>query len=271
MEHALGLAGDVLVVIVNFNTRDHLGECLQSLLHDCDCHEQSIVVVDNCSSDGSAELVRNQHPAIQLLQLPENRGFAAGANAGIGARASRFALLLNADTRCRAGGIRALYEYMMEHDDVDVAGPRLVDPDGSLQYSCRRFYTLSAILFRRTILGRLWPDHHSLREHLMTDLSHDELCDVDWLVGGCMMIRTRAWQELGGLDERFFLYFEDTDLCRSTWERGRRISYVPSATFVHYYQQGSRARFGGLRLRYHHLKSGIKYFAKWKLTKSGRH
>ena len=256
---------DTLIVVVTHNTRALLAECLQSIEEDPLCHGIPIVVVDNASTDGSAALVTQCFPWCHLLRNERNLGYAAGANSGIATRKSDLVLLMNADVRVLPGSVQALRDFMEEQPDVDVAGPRVLSPEGQLQLTSRTFYDLPTILFRRTPLGLVWPDHGVLRRHLMKDWGHDEVRDVDWLVGGCLAIRTSALRETGGLDDRFFLYFEDTDLCRTARERGRRVSYVPTATFIHHYQQGSRTWRGGHELRAHHLGSGLKYFAKWKM------
>jgi len=254
---------DLAVAIINYNTREQLRRCLDALPARLHGEKLPVMVIDNASSDGSAPMVATQYRnRVRLLANNANIGFARAVNQALASSDTRYLLVLNADVEAREGAIAALRDFMERSPDVGIAGGKLVDSDGNLQYSCRRFYTPGAILMRRTPLGTLMPRHRALRDHLMLDWDHAEAREVDWLQGACLMIRREAIEAVGGMDERFFLYFEDVDLARRLPEAGYKVSYVPDAEFVHHYRRGSSG--GVLNLeRLHHLTSGLRYLSKW--------
>jgi exopolysaccharide biosynthesis polyprenyl glycosylphosphotransferase len=254
---------DLTVAVINYDTREALERCLESMPVDVGGEPLQTLVVDNASPDGSANMVaRRFGDRVKLLANRTNLGFARAVNQALEQSSTRYLLVLNADTEIPEGAIEALYDFMERTPTAGVAGGKLLDADGNLQHSCRGFYTLSTILLRRTPLGRLMPNHRALREHLMLDWDHDSERTVDWMQGACLMLRREAVEQVGAMDERFFLYFEDVDLCRRMAEGGWGVHYVPDAPFVHHYRRGSH---GGLlsREKLHHIASGLRYWAKW--------
>jgi GT2 family glycosyltransferase len=254
---------DLLVAVINFNTREALRRCLRSFPTSCRSAPMDILVIDNGSTDGSAAVVREEFGGrVQLLANRENIGFARAVNQALTWSRSRYLLILNADIEVRGAAVEALYDFMEATPRAGVAGAKLIGEDGALQHSCRRFYTPTAIVMRRTPLGRLFPRHGALRHHLMLDWDHAESRKVDWIQGACLMIRREAIEEVGPMDERFFLYFEDVDLCRRMAAGGWGVYYVPSAELLHRYQRLSY-RGGLTRAKAHHLISAVRYFIKW--------
>jgi len=254
---------DLTVAIINYNTHDALERCLESLPAQARGEPLRALVVDNASPDGSATMVaRRFGDRVKLLANRTNLGFSRAVNQALEETSTRYLLVLNADTEIPEGSIEALHDFMERTPKAGVAGGKLLDAQGNLQHSCRGFYTFSTILMRRTPLGKLMPNHRALREHLMLDWDHDSERTVDWMQGACLMLRREAVEQVGAMDERFFLYFEDVDLCRRMTEGGWGVHYVPTAPFVHHYQRGSH---GGLlsREKLHHIASGLRYLAKW--------
>lgn len=204
---------DLSVVILNWNTCELLRKCLQSLV----CNEESVhyevIVVDNASEDGSRQMVQQEFPQVHLIVNPRNMGFGAGNNVAIAFTRGRYVLFLNSDTRVTAGALSPLVQYADRHQDVGIMGPKLLNEDGSLQYSCRRYPNLGAGLFRNTLLGRLFPNNRYATDYLMQDWDHASIRDVDWVSGAAMMVRKHLLTQLGGFDEAFFMYCEDVDLC----------------------------------------------------------
>jgi exopolysaccharide biosynthesis polyprenyl glycosylphosphotransferase len=254
---------DLAVAVINYNTREHLRRCLASLPAELHREPLPVLVVDNASPDGSAAMVAAELGGrVTLVANRANLGFARAVNQALELTQTRYLLVLNADTEVPGGSIEALYDFMERTPRAGVAGGRLEDPEGNLQHSCRRFYDATTLVLRRTPLGRVMPRHPALRRHLMADWDHAETREVDWMQGACLMLRREAVAEVGPMDERFFLYFEDVDLCRRLGQAGWGVFYVPEARFVHHYRRGSH---GGLlsREKLHHLQSGLRYLAKW--------
>lgn len=261
---ATSATAPLAVVLVHYETPAYLRACLASLRAAPPRVACDIVVVDNSRTGEAAEGVVAEFPGVRLARPGRNAGFAGGVNHGFAVTDSPYVLVLNPDVVAQPGALDALVQFMDTHPDVGLAGAQLRNPDGTLQYSCRTFYTLPAILLRRTPLGRLFPNGRAVREHLMLDWDHATPRDVDWVLGAAMIVRRSAVQEVGPADERFFLYFEDVDWCYRMHQAGWRVAYVPDAVMVHHHQRESARglRSRGLRI---HLASTLKFYEKWSL------
>lgn len=258
----------VSAIIVNYNTGPVTKTCVESLLKQELPFGLEIIVVDNASRDESVSWLRSDFPEITVVANKENLGLAAGVNTGLKHASGSYILVLNPDIIVLPGAIANMVEYLEKNPDVGVVGGKLLSPNGRLQYSCFRFYTLMTILHRRTWLGRTKQGRRGVARFLMKDYDHKSARDVDWLMGSCLMLRAKAVRQVGGMDERFFLYFEDVDWCRRMGEASWRVVYLPGAEFSHYYQRSSGQ--GGMtgiltnRVTREHVKSGIKYFWKYR-------
>ena len=218
------------VTICSWNTQEDLRACLQSL--------QAIegietLVCDNNSEDGSPAMVAEEFPWVRLLAQRRNLGFTGGQNLMIQAREAPHALLLNSDTVVHAGAIENLLAYLDANPEVGILGPKLLNPDASLQLSCRRFPNPLAALFRNTPLGRLFPKNRFTRDYLMTDFEHDRPREVDWVSGAALLARGELIDRIGGLDPEFFMFCEDVDWCWRAWKAGYKVVYLPFATITH--------------------------------------
>ena len=251
---------DLSVIIVNWNTRDDLARCLASLRPAATHLAMEIVVVDNGSTDGSQALVRRRFPEVQLLALGRNVGFAAGNNRGLPLTSGRYRLLLNPDCIVHDEALEQMVAYADDHPEVGLLGPRLLNGDGSLQPSCRSFPTIGALLFRNTILDRWWPDNPFARGYLMEDWRHDTPRPVDWLSGACLMARSEVVRQVGGLDERYYMYVEDMDWCYRVHRAGWQVVYDPTACVTHLIGRSSDQRPVAM-IQQHHL-SMVRYVAK---------
>jgi GT2 family glycosyltransferase len=252
----------ISIVIVSYNTRDFLARCLGSLHGDPSDLVREIIVVDNASEDGSVEMIACDFPEVKLIRNRYNLGYARAVNRGMQNAGGRYLLILNPDIETGADAIRALWEFMETTPGAGVAGGKLLNPDGSLQMSCRTFYTLPVVLLRRTFLGRLFPDSRLVRKHLMLDWDHSSDREVDWVTGACMMVRREAYENAGGMDERFFLYFEDVDWCYRMRKHGWKVYYVPSGTMIHHYRRESAGLVPDRTLM-SHLLSSFRFYDKW--------
>jgi N-acetylglucosaminyl-diphospho-decaprenol L-rhamnosyltransferase len=216
------------IVIVNYNARQHLEDCLESLTSSPPAIPHDIIVVDNASADGSVEAVRAGWPGIRLIEHSSNVGFAAGNNAGIRASDGMLILLLNNDTVVPPGAIDALVGRLLAHPDAAVAGPRLVDKAGRAELSFGPMISpLNEVRQKLTMklqdLGvSYWIERATRRERY-----------VDWVSGACLLVRRADAEQAGLLDERYFLYTEDVDFCAAIRRRGRRVLFTPAAEVVH--------------------------------------
>lgn len=259
---------DVSVVIVNFRSKKKTLRCLESLyISHWDGISHEIIVVDNCSDDDIQKDLGMHFPDVVFIQSTKNLGMGGGNNIGIKKASGKFVLILNPDTVVDQNAIKVLFSYINENKDVGIVGPKLLNQDGTLQYSCLRFPSVYTPIFRRTILGNFAKKH--LEDYLMKDRNHNTIMDVDWMLGSCLMIRKNCFGKTqGSFDEGFFMYFEDTDLCRRFHESGFRVVYNPSSLVVHDHMRASAdnqwyfAIFKNKLVR-EHIKSWIRYFMKW--------
>jgi len=225
---------DIAVIVVDWNAKDDLRVCLQSLARTLEPVVTSETwVVDNAGTDGSADMVRAEFPEVHLVINDANLGFSRANNQALALSQSRYALLLNSDAFIHPHALQELTAYADAHAEAGILGPRVLNPDGSLQYSCRRFPTLGAGFFRNTYLGRLFPRNKYAQDYLMTDFDHQSVRTVDWVSGCAMFIRRALVGEIGALDERFFMYCEDVDFCLRAGQAGFQVVYVPQAIVTH--------------------------------------
>lgn len=231
---------DLSIVIVNYNTGDLLRECLRSLFASEGDFTYQVTVVDNHSQDGSAALVRREFPQVDLLENPENVGYAQANNQGLKSRKARYYLLLNPDTVLPPGALRGMLSFMEEHPQAGIAGPKLMMADGRLDWACRRsFPTPEVSFYRLSGLGRLFPKSKRFGRYNLTYLDPDQEAEVDSVVGAFMMIRGETLEEVGYLDEEFFLYGEDLDFAYRAKKAGWKVYYYPQVTVVHYKRRSS--------------------------------
>ena len=225
---------DIAVIVVNWNAREDLRRCLHSLgAEPKPTVDYCVWVVDNASADGSAAMVEAEFPDAQLIVNTENLGFSKANNQAIAQTNSRYVFLLNSDAAIYPGALEELVAYADAHPKAGVVGPKVLNPDGSLQFSCRRFPSLGAGFFRNTYLGRLFPNNKFARDYLMSDFDHAHDLPVDWVSGCAMLLRRELLTQIGALDERFYMYCEDVDICQRAWEAGYEAVYAPSAVVTH--------------------------------------
>lgn len=259
---------DVSIVIVNYRSRTKTEACLRSILaSNLSGISLETIVVDNSETDDIGAELRQNFPAVRFIRSRRNVGMGSGNNLGFQNASGSFFLVLNSDTIVHQDAIRTLYQAICDRDDIGIVGPKLLNPDGSLQYSCFRFPKAYTPVLRRTFLGQFAPQH--LARYLMADFDHATNRNVDWMLGSCLMIRASFFRSVGGFDERFFMYFEDIDLCRRAWRNGYRVVYIPNATVIHDHARGSArerwyiAPFTS-RLAREHIRSWMRYLWKWR-------
>ncbi len=243
------------VVIVNYNTRQHLHESLASAVRE---GAAEVVVVDNASSDGSAQMVRAEYPRVTLHTNPTNCGYGSAANRGIASCTAAYVILLNADACLAPGALTALRACLDDHPEIAAVGPRLLNVDGSLQSSCYTFPGSLRWILDNDVLVRLNRRLPLVRRRLLRTWAHDRERVVPWIKGAAMAIRREAFDAVGGFDESFLLFYEETDLCSRLHAAGWRILFSPAATVHHLggASTGDRAAEVSLRL----FAGQVQYF-----------
>ena len=243
------MSADVSVVIVNFNAGDDLRLALASIHANLSGRAWEAVVVDNASTDGSAGIVGEFDAGVRLISNTTNVGFGRGMNQGCAATTAPYVLLMNPDCRLTSGAVDALIGELGRFEACAIVGPRIVNPDGSVQGSARGDPDMLTGLFgRAALLRRLFPGLAVSRRNVVDASNSAASVEVDWVSGACMLARRDALTEVGGFDERYFLYWEDADLCRRLRGRGDHIRYAPQACAIHRVGLSSRtARFPAIR------------------------
>jgi len=226
-------------IIVNYNAGGELVAALQSIAVDLGDRPWEAIVVDNASSDGSADAVAGFAPRARVLRNRDNVGFARGVNQGLAATSAATVLIMNPDCRLERGAFDALKAELERGNRVALAGPRILNPDGSIQGSARGDPDMLTGLFGRTaVLRRILPHLRVAKRNVIA--ADGGSVEVDWVSGACMLARRAALERVRGFDERYFLYWEDADLCRRLRGQGYQIRYVPAAAAVHRVGHSSR-------------------------------
>jgi N-acetylglucosaminyl-diphospho-decaprenol L-rhamnosyltransferase len=252
---------DVSVVIVSYESRELLGRCLAALAADAGAAvSRELIVVDQASSDGTAEWLAAEHPGVRVVALDENAGFGAGNNRGAAVAQGRWLLLLNSDAFVRPGAIAELVRFGEAQPGAGAVGPRLLWPDGRLQRSCRRFPTVFRLATEYLYLRKLAPRSRILNGFYCGEFAHDEPRRVDWVTGACLLVRRELYEGLGGFDEAFFLYSEEVDLLRRAAKAGAETWFDPAAEVVHLWG-GTAGRASAFALE-EQARSHVRYLDK---------
>lgn len=251
---------DISICIVNWNTRELLQACLASLPAACGELRSQVIVVDNASSDGSADMVREQFPWVELIANPENRYYAAANNQALRAATAPLKLLLNSDIETPPGSLGALAAWLGEHPRAGAVAPRLVYPDGRLQHNCRSFPDPGAVIWEALGLSRLFPRSRVLAKWRMTWWDHDDERTVDQPMASALLLRAQAIEEVGLFDEQFPMFFNDVDLCRRLWDGGWEVWFTPAVTFTHHH--GASTRLARREMVAESGRSFLRYYRK---------
>ncbi len=244
------------IVIISWNIKTLLAGCLKSIFDHVPGFEHEVWVVDNASSDGSVNMVRQHFPQVQLIANEENIGFAPANNQAIRRCHGRFILLLNPDTEVLPGALEALVQFMEAHPDAGAAGSLLLNPDGSLQPSCFPRPTLSRELWRLFHLDRVRP----YGQYHMPTWDQEQPREVDVIQGASLLLRREALDQTGLLDEGYFIYTEEVDLCYRLQQAGWRLYWTPRSKVIHFGGQSTKQVAAEMFLQLY--KSKIQFFRK---------
>jgi GT2 family glycosyltransferase len=246
---------DLSIIIVNWNTRDLLCQCLDSIARRVKGIEMEILVVDNGSTDGSVAAVREKFPGVRLIENPINMGFARANNQAISLSSGEYLLLLNPDTQVRGGAIEKMVAFMNNQPKTGIAGAQLLNPDGTKQNCIANFPSLATELLNKSLLRWLFPEKFPGKE---TDYA--DPVEVDSVIGACMLVRREAVEQVGLLDEEYFLFLEETDWCYRIKKAGWKIYHIPQAEILHFQGKSAEAEKGKARIEYY--RSRYHYFRK---------
>lgn len=230
------------VIVVTHESRDHVGPCLDSIARAEGDVSIRVVVVDNASSDDTVAIARAHPAGARVIANERNRGFAAACNQGVEDTSGDHVLLLNPDARLRPDTLEKLVRHLAHHPRTAIVGPRLLRADGELQPQISATGlppSFPQALYEYTRLGRLRPESHWIREYFLTDWDRQTTRPVAMVQGACLLVRRSVLDRVGALDERFFLYFEETDLCKRVADQGLEVHYVAEAAAVHIGSQSS--------------------------------
>jgi GT2 family glycosyltransferase len=251
---------DISVVIVNWNVRDLLRKCLESIYARTKGIGFEVFVVDNNSSDASAEMARREFPQVKLIVNNENQGFATANNQALRKVEGRYSVLLNPDTQLIDNTFKAMVEFMDTHPEVCAIAPQLIFADGSLQHSCRHFPSFFTDLMESLFLDGMYPKNRIINWYKMGYWAHDQSRYVDVPYGACLLFETEKLKELGYFDERYFMYFEEIDLCYRSKKKFGPTLYLPQFKVIHHSNSSSR-QISDLCHRWK-VQSQIRFFAK---------
>jgi len=271
---------DLSIIIVSWNTRELLAQCLQSVGENV-----QTFVVDNASTDGSPDMVLERFPWVHLIENIENVGFARANNQALRLSQGRYVLLLNSDTEVQAGALETLVTFMDEHPEAGAAGPYLLNSDGTLQPSCHPLLTPEREFWRLLFLERMLPRATYPMARWDTQCPHE----VEVIKGACLLLRRETLDQVGLLDERYFIYSEEMDLCYRIRRAGWRLYWVPQARVIHYGEASTRQmaeamyvqlyrskvqfqrKFGGeKRARWFKFLLALAYLPRWGVASLGQ-
>ncbi|MDA8089842.1 MAG: glycosyltransferase family 2 protein [Actinomycetota bacterium] len=251
---------DISFIVVSWNAKEYLYKCLASIEKEAAGYRSEVIVVDNASSDGSQAMVRERFPQVKLIDSKENLGFAKANNIGIRQSRGKYLALINSDVEVLPGCIGMMTGYMEEHRKTGILGPQILDAHKNVQRSCMGFPTLWNSFCRALALDAVFPKSRFIGSFEMTYWPHDSTREVD-IINGCFwLVRRTALQQVGVLDERFFIYGEDMDWCKRFWDDGWKVEYFYQAKAVHY--GGASSSNAPVRFFIEMNRANLKYWRK---------
>jgi len=252
---------DLSIIIVNFDVKALLQRCLKSIYDFQTVLKYEVIVIDNHSEDQSREMVKVDFPNVWLIENPENVGFSSACNQGITRSRGRYLLFLNPDTEFTSGGIIEMIKFMDNHPNIGVCGPKMIGPEGKIQFSSRSFPSyLTSISSGQSILNRIYPKNPWSGKYLLKDLDRNQKTEVDWVSGSCLLTKRGVVEKIGPLDERFFMYAEDVDFCYRAKKAGYLVYYFPDWAVVHHIGKSTRRR--KTRMLAEHHRSMFRFYRK---------
>lgn len=247
---------DVAFIIVTWNAKDLLLDCLASLYREVDSIDYEVLVIDNGSVDGTADAVKRRFDRVKIIENQKNLGFAAGNNQGLKAMSSRYAVLLNSDTIVLKGTFKRLAAFMDEQPDVAVVGPQLINKDGSKQNCFHNFPSLITEIFGLGLLKSLFPRRYPGKRR-----NYTEPLEVDAILGACLMVRREVIEKIGLMDEGYFFFLEETDWCYRMKRDGWNIYHIPDTKIIHLHGESTKKKLP-VQTWIEYYRSNYRFFKK---------
>ncbi|MFH1428813.1 MAG: glycosyltransferase family 2 protein [Candidatus Margulisiibacteriota bacterium] len=248
------------IVIVSWKVKELLNKCLESIKEECLANGYEVFVVDNNSMDGTIEMVMDDYYWVKMIASIANMGFAAGNNMALEQVRGEYILLLNPDTEVKSGALRTLINFLDTNPEAGAVGPKLLNPDGSLQPSCKTFPTISTFIFNSLFLDIIFAKSKIFGRYEMSWWGHDDLREVDQPMGAALMVRKSVIQKIGFMDKRFYMFFDEVDWCYRIKQAGYKIYFTPEAEIIHH--GGQSIKSAEMSMSYHWHRSLKRFFNK---------
>ena len=253
----------ITVVVISHNHYKYIEKCLDSVINSLP-KKKEIIFIENLYYSKTVEIVKRKFPRVKYFINKKPKGFSENCNYGLKKAEGKYVLILNPDVIVKKDAIEKLYKFMLRKQNAVICGPKLLNPDMSLQYSARRFPNVLTFIVRRTPLRYLLKNSSVNKKHLNYEMDHSKEQKVDWLLGSALFLEKDFIQKIGGFDERFFLYVEDIDICMRIWQNNKEVWYVPKSIMIHYHLALSDRSFFSI-YSFYHFKSIIYFFFKHSL------
>lgn len=264
------MSKDLTIIVTSYKNPSLLRLCLESLKKNILNSNYEIIVSDSATEEDTETMMREEFKNVRFFPHQKNVGFARLVNKGLREAKGEYLFVMNADIIIEKKSVDLLLEYLKNHPDVGIAGPKLLGFENETQSSCFRFYTPLTILYRRTFFGRFGFAKKTIGRFLYRDKDLSKPTDVDWIMGSALMTSRKNFEKVGLMEQNFgLMYFEDVDWCRRFWENGLRVVYYPNVSMFHYHGKGSASASAVRailfnRLAREHIKSALKYFWKYR-------
>lgn len=255
----------ISIVTVGMNHLKYLKALLPSIYSQISPNNVVVemIYVDNCSTDGSVEFIRKNYPQVTIIQNHQALGFGENNNKGVLASHGEYIAIINPDIVLRDGCLHEIYNYAINHKDIGIIVPQLLNPDGSLQYSVRRYITIGKLTARELTRGKDSSNNKEVSEYLCKDIDYNQTQEIDWAIGAAFFMSREVYAELGGFDTDYFLYMEDEDMCLRSWKIKRPVVYFPKAKMIHNHLRAS-SKIG--KKMFIHVHSMVTFFRKHGLS-----
>lgn len=252
----------ISIVTVGMNHLKYLKALLPSIYSELPPPESDkveVIYVDNCSTDGSVEFIREHYPQVTIIQNHQALGFGENNNKGVLASHGEYIAIINPDIVLQKGSLSTIYDYAVAHKDAGIIVPQLLNPDGSLQYSVRRYITLKKLTARELTHGKDSSNNREVSDYLCKDIDYNQTQEIDWAIGAAFFMSREVYAELGGFDTDYFLYMEDEDMCLRSWKIKRPVIYYPKSKMIHNHLRAS-SKLG--KKMFIHAHSMMTFFRK---------
>lgn len=256
---------DISIVIISWKMRDFVDRLFTSIKKFSSGFTCEIIFIDNFSNDGTLEMLEEKYPEVHIIKNSENKGVAPARNQGLEVAKGKYILILDADMELMENSFLMLFKFMEKNEECGLVGCKLVDKENNLQYSCKRFPTFSSLLFRRMEVFNFIKNSKTLGYHMMKDWAHNEVIEVDYVIGACQFFRKSVIDKIGYYDDKIFYGPEDLDYCLRVWRSNYKVYYYPLTSIIHYEQRITKKKIFSL-ISFKHFLGIVYIFAKYNFS-----